>query len=104
MGSKNSKLHMAMTDIVGVWYNPITKNSCCFYAMKNASSFAVMDVFQHDSKANIKFEYRIVEINDVLYLDIENDKFEILELSLEPKAILSLETEDKNLIMLYKDY
>ena len=104
MGLKKSRLHEAMRDIVGVWYNPVTKNSCCFYEMKNAQSSGSIDFFQINSKACIKFQYRIIEINEVLYLDIEDNKFEIVELSLEPQPIFSFLTEDKNKVILNKDY
>lgn len=104
MGLKKSKLQEAIRDIVGVWYNPVTKNSCCFYGMKNAQSSGIIDFFQVNSKASIKFQYRIVEINEVLYLDIEDNKFEIVELSLEPQPIFSFLTEDKNKVVLNKDY
>ena len=104
MGLKKSRLQEAIRDIVGVWYNPVTKNSCCFYGMKNAQSSGILDFFQVNSKASIKFQYRIVEINEVLYLDIEDNKFEIVELSLEPAPILSFLTENKSIVVLNKDY
>ncbi|SRR6266540_6387958 len=94
-------LKIIIKHIAGVWYNPVTKATYRFTPLLNGNSSKIY--LKEDGKSAAEVEYRIVQEESVLWLELDGRKCKISNFMFEPEPLLSFVTPGNQVIVLFKD-
>ena len=107
MDTKNSMepvilISDVVNNIVGKWHSPSSKDSYNFYPAK--SGYAKLVIEQFDSKISITCAYKIIQESKILYLDIDNMLFEIIQIKTISEPVLIIKNQKNKIVTLSKKF
>ena len=97
------KLESITKNIVGTWYNPITKTTYRFNPFSNRGSSKIY-LKQYGKKTCMELTYRIVMEENLIWLELGGRKFKLSKFVFEPEPFLSFITSSNKVIVLFKAY
>src|SRR5437868_10914957 len=103
MQANNFEFEDAICNIVGVWHNPLTKDTYRFNVETDHVGLGEVLILQHALGIPLKFTYQIIKNEDGLWLEIDGNKMKILKLTKYPQPVLTFKNAN-NIISLSKDY
>ena len=102
MNDPNISFPVALLQIPGFWENERTKDTWYFKPLKG-NGYAAMEIIQANTGIRITYAYKTIIENKILYLEIDNKYFQVMEISIVDSVMLKIKTPSNQIIILYKN-